>query len=167
MGGPLFAVIFSGVIILSLLIVGQLFYNKSPKLGLAIWGLTVLLLFYFIFSFNTANSRRGDQSSNEYVGTYKIDINQSAYDSVELSNYKDLLLIVHGDNSFTFSYKPPFFGDTTGNWQHMDDGDISWTEISVGGENLTEASVETDKWVFSGSELTNGKNNNSIAFVRQ
>jgi hypothetical protein len=167
MGGPLFAVIFAGGIIFFLLVVGQLFYNKSPKLGLAIWGLTVLLLFYCIYSFNTAHSRRGDQAMNEYVGTYKIDIYQSAYDSVGLSNYKDLLLVVHGDNTFSFSNNTPFFRDTTGHWQHMDDGDISWTEISVGGKNLSEARVETDKWVFSGSELTNGNNNNSIVFVRQ
>ena len=167
MGGPLFAVIFAGLIILILLIVGQLFYNKFPRVSLTIWGLTVLLLVYFIYSFNTANSRFGDQVKNEFVGTFKIDIYQSNYDSRDLKSYNDLLLIVKGDKTFTFSYKTPFFKDTIGYWQHMDDGDISWTEISVGDKNLMQANIETDKWIFSGNELTSDKNNNAIVFVRQ
>lgn len=167
MGGPLFAVIFAGFIILILLIVGQLFYKKFPKVSFTIWGLTVLLVFYFIYSFNTANPHFGDQVKNEYVGTYKIDIYQSTYDSLDLLKFNDLLLIVNGDKSFKFSYKTPFFNDTMGHWQHMDDGDISWTEISVGDKNLMQANVETNNWVFSGRELANGKNTNSIVFVRQ
>ena len=167
MVGPLFAVIFAGVIILILLIVGQLFYKKSPRISLTIWGLTILLLAYFIYSFNTANSRFGDKSKNEFVGTFKIDINQSNFDSIDLKQYNDLLLFVKSDKTFTFSYKTPFFKDTMGYWQHMDDGDISWTEISVGDKNLMQANIETDKWLFSGNELTNEKNNNTIVFVRQ
>lgn len=166
MGGPLFTVIFAGLIISILLIVGQLFYKRFPKVCFTIWGLTALLLFYFIYGFNTANSRFGDQAIDKFTGTYKIDIYQSSYDSLDLSNYNDLQLIVLSDKKFKFSYKTPFFKDTIGYWQHMDDGDISWTEISMGDKNLMQANVEIDKWVFSGSELTNGNNNNSIVFIR-
>jgi hypothetical protein len=167
MGGPLFALIFAGLIILILLIVGQLFYNKFPRVSLTIWGLTVLLLAYFIYSFNTANSSFGDKVKNEFVGTFKIDIYQSNFDSTDLKNYSDLLLNVKGDKTFTFSYKTPFFKDTIGYWQHMDDGDISWTEISVGDKNLMQANIEADKWVFSSIELISENNKNVIVFVRQ
>lgn len=167
MGGPLLAIIFSGLIILILFIIGQLFYNKRPKVSFIIWGLTVLLLFYFIFSFNADNSRFGDREKNDYVGTYKIDIYNSSYDSIDLSLYNTLQLVVKDNKTFKFSYKTPFFKDTMGYWQHIDDGDISWTEISVGDKNLTQANVETDKWIFSGQELTNGNNKNLIVFVKQ
>ncbi|CAN5407620.1 hypothetical protein BH10BAC2_BH10BAC2_43760 [soil metagenome] len=167
MGGPLFAVIFAGFIILVLLIVGQLFYNKFPKVCFTIWGLTVLLLFYFIYSFNTANTRFGDKALADYVGTYKIDIYNSSYDSVDLKEYTDLQLIVNANKTFKFSYKTPFFKDTIGHWQHMDDGDISWTELSIGKGSLMQANVETDKWTFTGIELTNTNNSNSIIFTRK
>jgi hypothetical protein len=167
MGGPLFGIIFSGLIILILLIIGQLFYNKRPKVSYSIWGLTVLLLFYSIYSFSTASSRFGDRTKNEYVGIYKIDIHNSSYDSIDLSMYNTLQLIVKDNKTFEFSYKTPFFTDTNGYWQHMDDGDISWTEISVGDKKLMQANVETNKWIFSGQELANGNNKNSIVFVRQ
>ena len=167
MGGPLFAVIFAGLIILVLLFVGQLFYNKFPKVSFSIWGLTVLLLFYFIYSFNTSNTHFGDKSLTNYVGTYKIDINNSSYDSIDLKQYTDLQLIVKADKTFKFSYKTPLFKDTIGYWQHMDDGDISWTELSVGQGELMQANVETDKWTFSGMELANNNNSNSIIFTRK
>jgi hypothetical protein len=49
----------------------------------------------------------------------------------------------------------------------MDDGDISWTEISVGDKNLMQANIEADKWVFSSIELISENNKNVIVFVRQ
>ena len=167
MGGTLSSVVLAGLVILILLIAGQLFYNKFLRVSLTIWGFTVLLLAYFIYSFSTANSRFGDQVINEFVGTFKIDINQSNYEGVDLKIYNELLLNVKGDNTFTFSHKTPFFRDTIGYWQHMDDGDISWTEISVGDKNLLQANIENNKWVFSSNELISEKNNNIIVFVRQ
>ena len=167
MWGILGALIIAVLTIIALLIVGQLLYRKSSKLAYTIWALTLVLFIYLIYSFNTANTRMGDLSKNEYIGTYKIAYASSSYDSIDLNNYKDLLLIVKADNTFEFSRQVPFFSACKGYWQHMDDGDISWTEISVGDKNLMQANVEVDKWIFSGHALTNGKNKNLIIFVRQ
>jgi len=167
MGGSLFAVIFAGLTIFILLIIGQLFYKKFPKISLTIFGLTVLLLIYFIYSFNTMNTRFGDKTISDYVGTYKIDIYNSSYDSVDLTQYKDLKLFVKANKTFKFSIKTPLFTDTVGHWQHMDDGDISWTEISVGDGDLIQANMGTDKWIFSGIELANNKNSNTITFLKE
>jgi hypothetical protein len=167
MGGSLFAIIFSGLIILTLLIIGQLFYDKHPKVSFRIWGFTVLLLFYFIYNFSTANSRHGDRAIYLYVGIYKIDISNSTYDNIDLSLYNTLQLVVRADKTFEFSYKTPFFTNTRGHCQPMFDGDISWAEISVGDKNLRQAGVEPDKWIFSGQELANRNNKNSIVFVKQ
>ena len=169
MWGLLGALIVAGLIIIILLIVGQLLYKKNPKLTYILWGSAVLLLAYFIYSFNTTNTRLGNLDKEKYVGTYKIDFYNSSYDSVDLSNYKDLFLAVKIDNTFEFSEKVPFFTDKTGHWQHMDNGDISWTEISVGDKykNLMEANVDTEKWIFSGRELSNGNGKNKIMFIRQ
>jgi hypothetical protein len=122
MGGPLFALIFAGLIILILLIVGQLFYNKFPRVSLTIWGLTVLLLAYFIYSFNTANSSFGDKVKNEFVGTFKIDIYQSNFDSTDLKNYSDLLLNVKG----TFLQRHNRLLATYGRWRYFVDRNICW-----------------------------------------
>ena len=83
------------------------------------------------------NTRFGDKTISDYVGTYKIDIYNSSYDSVDLTQYKDLKLFVKANKTFKFSIKTPLFTDTVGHWQHMDDGDISWTEISVGDGDFT------------------------------
>lgn len=166
MAGPLFAIIFAGLIIIVLLLIGEAFYKRFPKVCFTIWGFTVLLLFYFIYSFNTSNTRLGDKEINNYVGTYKIDVNNSLYDSTELQQYYDLQLIVKADKTFTFSYEAPFFEDTVGHWQPMSDGDISWTEISLGNGDFIQSQVEPDKWNFSGTLLTNSKYSNSIIFAR-
>ena len=167
MSGLLVAVIFVGLIILILLFVGQAFYNKFPKVSYTIWGLTVLFLLYFVYSFNTANTRLGDKSINDYIGTYKIDTNSSSYDNIDLTNYYNLTLTVKTDKTFEFSYKTPFFKDTIGHWQHMDDGDISWTEISIGDRNLMQANIDTNKWTFSGHALPNGSSRDKLIFVRR
>jgi len=167
MFGPLILILFCGVVILTLLLAGQYLYKKSPKSALTVWLLSVLLGILFIYEYNTKNSRLGDSEIDNYVGIYKIDIYNSTYDSLDLQNYYDLILKVYKNKKFQFSYKTPFFKDTFGFWQPMSDGDISWVEISVGDKNLSETNIETKKWKFSGRDLTNGKNNNNIVFVRE
>ena len=49
----------------------------------------------------------------------------------------------------------------------MDDGDISWTEISIGDKNLMQANIDTNKWTFSGHELGNGSSRDKLIFVRR
>lgn len=167
MFGPLFGILFCTIIILTLLVVGQFLYNKFPKTAISIWIFSALLVVFFVYEYNTKNSRLGDAEIENYVGVYNIDIYNSNYDSIDLNQYYDLNLIVDKNKKFHFSYQTPLFKDTFGFWQPMSDGDISWTEISVGDENLVETQVEPKKWEFSGRELKNGKNNNKIIFVRQ
>lgn len=166
MGGPLFAILLHGLIILVLLVIGQLFYRRFPKVSYTIWGVTLALLVIVAYLSNTSTSRFGDRTLTQYTGTYTIDIAKSSYENIDLTEYKDLKLIVYENKTFRFSYKTPFFQYTTGYWQHMDDGDISWTEISVGAKNLRQANVGIDQWTFSGLDLANRRISNSIIFTR-
>ena len=167
MWGILGALIFSGLVFTILLIIGQLFYNKYPKTAYCIWGFTFLLLAYFIYSFNTKNESSGDKDLKKYVGNYELDIHNSNYDSINVKDYYDLVLIVRNDKTFKFSRETPFFDENFGHWQHMDDGDINWTEISIGNNKLSEAQIEIDKWEFAGNNLKNNKNGNLIIFKRR
>ncbi len=167
MWGLLGALLVTGIIIISLLTFGQILYKKYPKVAYVIWGIALLFLISLIYTQNTKNTSLGDKNMEQFVGTYKIDVFNSFYDSVDLSKYCDLLLIVNNDHTFHFSKASPFFDDVTGNWQHMDDGDISWTEISIGKQDISQAEVEPDKWLFTGRQLANGTDKNKILFLRQ
>ena len=161
------ALIFSGLVIIFLLVVGQILYRKYPKTAYWIWGLTILISAYLLYSFNTKNISSGDKDLEKYVGNYEIDLYNSNYDGVNLQDYYDLLLTVNKNKTFKFSKETPFFDTSFGHWQHIDDGDINWTEISIGNNKLAEAEVETDKWRFNANNLKSSKSGNFIIFKRK
>ena len=167
MWGLLGAIITVGVFVIMFLVVGQLLHKKYSKIAYSFWGLALLLLISFIYTQNTRNTSLGDKDLDKYIGTYKINIQSSNYDFINLTEYNDLELNVNADHTFNFSRETPFFDNTSGKWRHMDDGDISWTEITVGNGELNQADVETDKWIFKGRELKNRNFQNQIVFIRQ
>ncbi len=165
--GSLIVFAFIVFVAIVFLFIGQALYENYPKTASVIWGLTFLLSGYFIYNISTRNTRLGDRYSKDYLGNYKIDIYNSNYDSVNLRNYQDLILTVHKDHTFEFSKETPFFDSTIGHWQHIEGGDISWTEISIGSqENAFQEKIGSDQWTFSGHRLKNGKNGNYIVFKR-
>ena len=159
---------FAGIVTLILLIAGQLLYKKFSKVAYGLWVCAGIFLIYFVWSLNSANHINGDRGKLDYVGTYKLDYKNSFYDNIDLSEYKDLLLVVNPNKTFEFTRKTPFFTNQEGKWQHIDDGDISWTEISVGGEDFAQANIGKEKWVFSGNQIAKADNNrNAIIFIKQ
>lgn len=158
---------FAGIVTITLLVAGQLLFKKFTKVAYSLWICAGIFIIYFVWSLDSANRVNGDWDKLNYVGRYKLDYKNSFYDSIDLSEYKDLLLIVNSNKTFEFTRKTPFFTNQKGEWQQMDDGDISWTEISVGGEHFTQANIDKEKWVFSGNQIAKANNKNAIIFIKQ
>ncbi len=132
MFGLVLLLLFDIFILIIFVVIGRLFYKTKPKTAYFIWCFTLYLLIRSIHYGNNRTEIGGDQYLDKFIGTFKIDISNSKYESLNIKDYNSLYLTVKKDHSFEFSKETPFFNSKTGHWQHMDDGDISWTEVSVG-----------------------------------
>jgi hypothetical protein len=98
------------------------------------------------------------------VGIYKIDIDSSKFENIDLKDYSDLILTAKSNNTFTINRQAPFFKSITGKWTLKDDGDISFTECSFDIDNKIFQMKNNVFWSFTSSDLNNGTIKDIIIF---
>ncbi|MES1181269.1 MAG: hypothetical protein ABUL44_00585, partial [Flavobacterium sp.] len=97
--------------------------KKTIRIGLQI--LSGLLFIWFIHDLIGKNSIE-IEGEKKIVGVYKLNVDRSKIENVDLKNYSDLTLTVKSDNTFVINRQTSFLICTTGIWNLHDDGDIGF-----------------------------------------
>ena len=138
--------------------------KKAIRIGLQI--LSGLLLIWFIHDLVGKNSIE-IEGEKKIVGLYKLNVDSSRIENVNLKNYSDLTLTVKSNNTFVINRQTPFLNSTTGQWNLRDDGDIGFVEYQFANEQYSHQLIEYETWTFENYDLKGAKEDDRIIFTKE
>jgi hypothetical protein len=146
-------------------LVGFFFRKRAKVLNRIFWTISGLILF-FLIAIVPLNYYYANKRSKYLIGTYRLDIDSSKYDGIDLKKYRSLKMIVKDDHTFSFSQKVPFLQNKDGDWFYWIDGDKEVLEFTFDGIRKYQDNITFQKdWIFEGQSLPNALAGNRIFFV--
>lgn len=165
MGSPLLGLTIILLVTFGVFALGQFFGGKLKWMRYIFWTIGCLLLIGILFNPFIKNRMERD-GEKQIVGVYRIEIDSSRFDDLNLKNYSDLILFAKDNNSFVINRPAPFFKSLTGKWNLKDDGDISFIECSFDYNDKVFQIQNNELWTFNSYELNESNTSDRIIFKR-
>jgi energy-coupling factor transporter transmembrane protein EcfT len=165
MGNPLLGLTIMLLMTIAVFALGQFFKGKLKWLRYILWTISCLLLIGILIDPFVKNRMERD-GEKQIVGVYRIDIDSSRFDDLNLKNYSDLILSAKENNTFVINRPAPFFKSLTGKWNLKDDGDISFIECSFDYNDKVFQIQNNELWIFNSYELNESNTSDRIIFKR-
>ena len=165
MGSPLFGLTIILLVTFGVFALGQFFREKLKWLRYIFWTIGCLLLIGILINPFVKNRMERD-GEKQIVGVYRININSSRFDNLNLKNYSDLILTAKHNNTFIINKAAPFFKSLTGKWNLKDDGDISFIECSFDYNDKVFQIQNNELWTFNSYDLNESITSDRIVFKR-
>jgi hypothetical protein len=141
-----------------------IFKKKAIRIGLQI--LSGLLFIWFIHDLVGKNSIELE-GEKKIVGLYKLNVDSSKIENVDLKKYSDLTLTVKSNNTFVINRQTSFLNSTTGKWNLHDDGDIGFVEYQFDNEKYSHQLFPYDTWTFESYDLKGAREDDKIMFTKE
>ena len=148
-------------------IAGFFFKNKLIAIRYILWSISIVFIVgFFINQFSKNSMERQDEKT--IIGIYKIDVDSSKIDDVNLKMYSDLTLTVKSDNTIAISRPTPFIKRIEGQWRCKDDGDIMIIEYGFDDwEKTFQMAPADNQWILMSEDLNVQNNADQIIFRKK
>ncbi len=165
MGSPLLGLTIILLLTITVFVLGQFFKGKLKLVRYIFWTIGCLLLIGILINPFIKN-RMEREGEKQIVGVYRLDVDSSRFDNLNLKSYSDLILTAKDNNTFIINKPAPFLKSLTGKWNLKDDGDISFIECSFDYNNKVFQIQNNDLWKFDSYDLNESNTNDRIIFKR-
>ncbi len=165
MGSPLLGLTIMLLLTIGVFVLGQFFKGKLRLFRYIFWTIACLLLIGILINPFIKNRMERD-GEKQIIGIYRLDIDNSRFNNLNLKNYSDLILTAKDNNTFIINRLAPFFKSLTGKWNLKDDGDISFIECSFDYNDKVFQIQNNDSWTFDNYDLNESNTSDRIIFKR-
>ncbi len=147
-----------------LFILGLLAFNRYKKLSFILLGISI----FFIIDTFCCKSELVNNGEKNRIGSFKLDYAKSHFGKSDLFNFPNITLEVQANNTFEIKGNIPL-QNKKGNWEYIDDGDISFVEYKFNGETNTSQMQATgvDTWIFSSNGFARPDMTYILTFIRK
>ena len=164
MPGQGFAQLLIIVFVAILFIIGLLVFNRYKKLSFVLFGISI----FFIVSTFYCKSELVKTGEKIRIGDFKLDYAKSHFGKLSLTDFANITLKVRSNNTFEIIGNIPL-QIKKGDWEYIDDGDISFIEYKYNGEtNVSQMqSTGVDSWIFSSNGFAKPEMEYALVFIRK
>ncbi len=147
-----------------LFIVGLFVFNRYRKLSLLLFGISI----FFIVDTFYCKSELVKNGERIRIGNFKLDYAKSHFGNLNLYDFANINLEVRSNNTFEIMGNIPL-QNKEGNWEYIDDGDISFIKYKFNGETNSSQMQDTgvDTWIFSSNRFTQPDMIYELTFIRK